>query len=368
MTRLMAPVHIPATAGERYGFGTHANDFLIPRENAAAAEVFTTAVPGGSAVPLHVHPDMEQTFVFLTGAGNAYLAQDGIERRFPCRPGDVLFVPVGWHHQVSAVSADGVVYVTVNAFLPGVARIGDTALSHAATAGDGFDRATAAAAAPGAVDVSRCAEARFRPDRDGTRVWPDEGPLDATLTRAPGEYRVRRCGPFEYVTPAEPVPRTLDVSLADELHALAGNLQVLVEGSQSPLSAKPPEPGSDIDILLAVSSPDELTAARETAGRLCQFARQRNLPLEPGVVHPGWLSLPGFYSAVDLDPAAGDRRWFTASEEQRLQEASRRQQAAMKRMEDPEQIENILARSLAVAGRADKVQEWRITPRWRSLP
>jgi hypothetical protein len=86
------------------------------------------------------------------------------------------------------------------------------------------------------------------------------------------------------------------------------------------------------------------------------------------VVHPGWLSLPGFYSAVDLDPAAGDRRWFTASEEQRLQEASRRQQAAMKRMEDPEQIENILARSLAVAGRADKVQEWRITPRWRSLP
>lgn len=364
----LTPIHVPATAGNRFDFGTHANDFLIGREAAQATEAFTTCVPGGGSVPLHVHSDMEQVFLVLSGAGTATLARDGIEHRFTCRPGDVLFVPCGWHHQVSAPSPDGVRYVTVNAFTGQDGRVGDTALGHAKIADDGFDRTTAVAAGSGPADISRCAEAWFRPDPAGIRVWPDDGPMDATLTRPPDSYRVRRAGPFEYVTPVVPVPRLLDTSLADELHALAGGLTVLVEGSQSPLSAKPPAAGSDIDILLAVSGPDELPAGREAAGRLRRFARQRNLLLEPGVVCSEWLTLPGFYSAVNLDPGSPDRQWFTATEEQQLLEAARRQQEAIGRLEYPQQIEDMLTRSLAAAGCGDTVEEWRITPRWLSLP
>jgi mannose-6-phosphate isomerase-like protein (cupin superfamily) len=362
---LLIPIHAPATAGERFDFGTHCNDFLVAREAALATEVFTVSVPGGGCVPLHVHPDMEQTFLFLSGVGEAFLARGGAERRCVCRPGDVLFVPTGWHHQVSAPGPEGVLYLTVNAFVPQVARIGGTALGHAKIADEGFDRTTAAAAAPGALEVARCAEARFRPDAGGARVWPDDGPLDATLTRPPGSYRVRRLGPFEYATPVTPVPRLLDAALADELHALAGGLPAFAEGSQSPLSAKPPHAGSDLDVLLAVSSPDDLSAARAAVDRLAQFARQRDLPLSPAVIHPCWLTLPGFYSAVDLNPASSERQWFTASAEQRLREAARRQQESLARLEHPEQVADLLAQSLATAGRTDTVQEWRITPRWQ---
>jgi mannose-6-phosphate isomerase-like protein (cupin superfamily) len=365
VTDLLTPIHIPATAGKRFDFGTHCNDFLVPREAARATEAFTVSVPGGSCVPLHEHPDMEQTFIFQSGAGEAFLASGETGRRCPCRPGDVLFVPAGWQHQVTAPGPEGVLYVTVNAFLPDAGRIGGTALSHAAIAGAGFDRTTVSAAAPGEVEVARCAEMRFRPDPAGVRVWPDDGPLNATLTCPPGSYRVRRIGPFEFATPVTPVPRLLDAGLADELHAIARDIPVFAEGSQSPLAAKPPHAGSDLDILLAVTGPDDLPAAAEAAGRLTRFARRRHLPLEPGVVHPGWLELPGFYSAVNLDPASPDRQWFTASTQDRLREAARRQQAAMARLEHPDQVAGLLAQSLAVAGRADTVQEWRITPRWQ---
>lgn len=363
----LTPVHIPATSGTRYDFSTHANDFLVEREAAQATEVFTTCVPGGGSVPAHVHDDMEQVFVFVAGTGTAILTRDDTEYCFPCRPGDVLFVPCGWQHRVFAAAADGVRYVTVNAFTGQSARAGDTAIGHARIVDAGFDRATAVASAPGAVDVARCAEAWFRPGPDGARVWPDSTPLDATLTRQPGTYRVLRCGPFEYVTPVIPVPRIVDAALADELHQLTGNLPVYVEGSQSPLSAKPPNGRSDIDILVAVTAAGDLPDARETARLLCQFARRRGLPLDPGVIHVGWLELPGFYSAVNLDPRSGDRRWFTAGEEQRLEEANRRQQAAMSRLEHPGQIADLLAQSLTVAGITDEVQGWRITPRWRGL-
>lgn len=366
MTSQLAPVHIPASAGQPYDFGTHRNDFLVPRENALATEVFTTVVPGCGAVPLHVHSDMEQVFLFLSGLGDAHLTRDGAEHRCPCRPGDVLFVPAGWHHQVSAPGPEGVIYLTFNAFIPEAARIGDTALSHAQTADKAFDRATTAAAPPGALEVARCAEARFRPDRAG-RVWPDDGPLDATLTSPPGSYRVRRFGPFEFVTPVTPVPRILDAALADELHALAGGLPLYAEGSQSPLAAKPPHDGSDIDVLLAVTSPAGLETAKAAAGRLARFARQQDLPLDPGVIHPAWLALPGFYSAVDLSPSSPDRQWFTATPGQRLLEAVRRQQAAMELLEHPDKVTEILTRSLADTGHADMAEEFRITPRWKGL-
>jgi hypothetical protein len=66
-------VHARSTDGEVFDFGTHANDFLVRREESLATETFLVRVPGGGAVPAPVHNDMEQTFVFISGSrrGNA---------------------------------------------------------------------------------------------------------------------------------------------------------------------------------------------------------------------------------------------------------------------------------------------------------
>lgn len=368
MSDLVVPVHAPATAGAPFDFGSHFNDILVPREDTRATEVFTVRVPGsGGCVPLHVHEEMEQTFVFLAGVGEAFMSRDGAANQYRCRPGDVLFVPTGWHHQVSSPGPEGVVYLTVNSFLPHVARVGDTALEHAQIADQGFDRTTVTAALPGALEVFRCAESRFRPDPAAVRVWPDEGALDTTLTQPPDSYRVRKVGPFEYATAVTPVPRLLDPALADELHALASGVPVYVEGSQSPLSAKAPHAGSDLDILLSVTSPADLPAAREAVQRLAAFAQARGLPLSPGIVHRDWLDLPNFYSAVDLDPASDQRRWLTAGAGERTTEAARRQREALALLEHPEDVADLLARSLDLAGCTDAASEWRITPRWQGL-
>src|ERR1044072_2932848 len=92
------PIHAKVTAGEPFDFGTHANDFLGSREHALATETFLVRVPGGGAVPEHVHSDMEQTFVFLSGVGRATLTKHDEIRSFHCVPGDTVFVPTGWHH------------------------------------------------------------------------------------------------------------------------------------------------------------------------------------------------------------------------------------------------------------------------------
>ncbi|MBV9160853.1 MAG: hypothetical protein JO309_01190 [Pseudonocardiales bacterium] len=49
------PVHARSTDGEVFDFGTHANDFLVRREESLATETFLVRVPGGGAVPEHVH-------------------------------------------------------------------------------------------------------------------------------------------------------------------------------------------------------------------------------------------------------------------------------------------------------------------------
>lgn len=74
MKAIYNPVYAPATAGRPFDFGAHANDFLVGREQSCATETFLVRVPGGGAVPEHEHPDMEQTFVFLSGVGIAALS------------------------------------------------------------------------------------------------------------------------------------------------------------------------------------------------------------------------------------------------------------------------------------------------------
>ncbi|MGW7006140.1 cupin domain-containing protein [Streptomyces sp. NPDC054933] len=371
-TSPLVPVHARLAEGAPFDFGTHANDFLLRREQALATETFTVRVPGGGAVPPHIHTDMEQTFVFVSGVGEATLSCEGDIRTFTCRPGDMLFVPTGWHHTVRTDNLEGCVYVTVNAFVSEAERIGDSALEHAEIALDGFrsrDASTSAESGPDAVAMLRCAEAAFRIDGNGVRMWPqDFSAPDATLTREPGTYRVRRIGPFEYVTTVTPVPRILDAALADRLHeAASGLVPVYVEGSQSPLSVKPPCATSDLDILLVVENSEDVEAARKAIETLRGLQDEVAVPLSAGVVHVEWLGLPNLYSALPLDPASPDRSWWTATDEQCRAEAARRQREGLQLLRHPQHLREVLDRSKALLdahASAASVDEWRITPRW----
>lgn len=363
------PVHARSTDGEVFDFGTHANDFLVRREESLASETFLVRVPGGGAVPEHVHTDMEQTFVFVSGVGEATLSRGGQARRFCCGPGDVLFVPVGWRHTVLAQSVEGLVYLTVNSFVPGADRIGASAVAHAMAVQPSF-RATgraprAAHAEP--LAVFRSAETAFRVDESGRRMWPrDFTALDTTLRRDPNTYRVRRLGPFEYVKPVTARQRILTTELADRLFgAASGHLPVLVEGSQSPISVKAPCEESDLDILVAVECADDLTLARKVLDALAEQMDHVPVPLSLGVVHARWLDLPNFYSALSLDPAAPDRQWWTAADPDRLGEATRRIRRGLDLLQNPDLVRNLLALSLEVAGRGtEQIGEWRLIPRW----
>lgn len=368
--RTPVPVHARSTDGEVFDFGTHANDFLVRREESLATETFLVRVPGGGAVPEHVHTDMEQTFVFVSGVGEATLSRNGEQvRRFGCVPGDVVFVPAGWRHTVSAQSVEGLVYLTVNSFVPGADRVGASAVDHAVAVQPSFrapGRAPWAAHAEPLV-VFRSAETAFRVDESGRRMWPrDFTALDTTLRRDPNTYRVRRLGPFEYVKSVTARSRILTTELADRLFAAAsGHLPVLVEGSQSPISVKAPCEESDLDILVVVESGDELTLARKVLDGLAEQMDHVPVPLSLGVVHACWLDLPNFYSALSLDPAAPDRRWWTAADPDRLGEATRRIRRGLDLLQDPDMVRGLLARSLEVAGRGtEQIGEWRLIPRW----
>ncbi|MBI1758337.1 MAG: cupin domain-containing protein [Actinobacteria bacterium] len=365
------PAHSSFTDGDPFDLGTHANDFHVRRENSLATETFTVRVPGGGEVPCHVHDDMEQTFVFISGIGEAILARGDDQRRYRCRPGDVLFVPTGWSHGVAAASPEGCVYVTVDSFVPHSHRVGQDADEHARIAAAGFrEREKQATSVLSHLDdaaLLRAAEASFRPSGDG-RLWCDPGPLRAVSDRDPGTYRIRTIGPFEYAASTTPTSPLMDTALADRIHAtVAGRLPVFVEGSQSPLSIKPPHPGSDLDILLAVENPRDLTVARHVVGDILTLTPDVPLRVSPGVVYTGWLRLPFLYSAVNLAPDHPDRRWFTATTDTRRAEILHRQRTAMQALTTPGTPERLLREGLRLAGEGHDVLEWRLVPRWKGL-
>lgn len=368
----LVPIHAPATRGEPFDFRTHANDFLVKREQARSTEVFLVRVPGLGTVPGHVHSDMEQTFVFLSGVGTATLRRAGDQVSYRCLPGDTVFVPVGWHHSVAADSLEGVTYVTVNAFLPDTDRVGGTAIAHAEEVNTAFAAAFAAGRSerqPDETVLFRCAETAFRRDGPVGALAQDFTSLVTTLTQAPEAYRVERIGPFEIARAVTPVAAVLTRSLADEIHAaVAGLAPVVVEGSQSPLSVKPPYAGSDLDLLVMVRRPEELPVASKTVRALDGVADRIPVPLAVGMVYQPWLALPGFYSAVSIDPGHEDRRWFSAAKPDRLAEATRRLKASLVTVHDQARMTEMFEATVALTGLDhDLIREWRVTPRWRGL-
>src|SRR5262245_20260015 len=84
--------------GDRFDFGTHVNEFLIRREDAVASEAFLVRVPPRGATPLHVHPDMEQTFVIVSGSGELGTGPGVGRAPVACRAGDVVFIPTDVPH------------------------------------------------------------------------------------------------------------------------------------------------------------------------------------------------------------------------------------------------------------------------------
>ncbi|MEV6818261.1 cupin domain-containing protein [Nocardiopsis dassonvillei] len=364
-----APIHTPATGGATYDFGTHANDFLVRREQAGATEVFTVRVPGGGAVPEHVHTDMEQTFVFLSGVGTATLTHGTRRARYTCRPGDTLFVPTGWQHTLVADSLSGVTYVCVNAFLPDRERVGDTAVEHADLVAPHFPPLSTRSSREEELRVAlaRAAETGFTttPER---MVPADFTAFDATLLSDPSTYRVRQVGPFLYPTRVAPAPRVVGVREADLLHtaSAATGLRVFVEGSQSPLSVKPPCAASDVDVLVAVQSAEELDSARLFAPVLVQALRHLDAEVSVGVIHIGWLGLPGFYSAISTDPADPDRTWWEADQKSRLAEAEHRMRNALDRVTDPVWCRRLLEQSQTLLECTEQaLGEFQISPRWK---
>lgn len=315
---------------------------------------------------------MEQTFVFLSGVGTATLRCDGDQVTYRCLPGDTIFVPVDWHHSVAADSLEGVTYVTINAFLPDAKRVGGTAIVHAEEVNTAFAKVLAAGRNERVADETalfRCAETAFRWDGPAGAWVQDYTSLITTLTGSPEAYRVDRIGPFEIARTVTPVAAILTRSLADEIHAtVAGLAPVVVEGSQSPLSVKPPYAGSDLDLLVVVRHSDELAVASKTVRAFDAVADRIQLPLAVGMVYQPWLALPGFYSTVNIDPSHEDRYWFSAGQPERLAEATRRLKAGLATVRDQARMAEMFQATVALAGLDhDLVREWRVTPRWRGL-
>jgi mannose-6-phosphate isomerase-like protein (cupin superfamily) len=364
------PIHRALASGDVYDFGTHANDFLLRREQAQATEVFTVRVPGERAVPEHVHTDMEQTFVFISGVGTASLARAGTRHTFTCRPGDTVFVPIGWHHTVAADSLEGVIYICVNAFVPDQERVGETAFDHADIVAPRFDPAPPVAFDPASakVAVARSAEATFALFGEDRNRAASFDAFDATLLQCPDAYRVRQVGPFLFPLPVTPVPRIFTASDADLLHAASKGLDLFVEGSQSPIAVKEPCPDSDVDILIAVRTKEDLSKARELAPLLPNVLHHLNVEISVGIVHADWLSLPGFYSALSLNPDSADRAWWHRPGAERQAEAHRRTSAALYKLKEPGHPRRILQRTLLLLGQLTEVSDvtdFQITPRWR---
>lgn len=84
---------------------------LIDAETAGAQRLtagYTVIYPGCRSRGHH-HDDLEEVYYFLTGEGIMQVGED----KFPVRPGDAVFVPVGPFHTVECTSHMPMTYMWV---------------------------------------------------------------------------------------------------------------------------------------------------------------------------------------------------------------------------------------------------------------
>ncbi len=122
------------TKGARFDFGTHINEFLVPREKALSSETFLVIIRPGKATHLHMHPDMEQIFYVIKGRGSLFTCTNArvkLRKVHEIKSGDVVHIPLKTWHTVSCAGKRPLEYLCVDAFPKGHLHGEKTALAHA---------------------------------------------------------------------------------------------------------------------------------------------------------------------------------------------------------------------------------------------
>lgn len=318
-----------------------------------------------------VDPAYAQTIILMSGVVTVQVSDGARCDVRTYRPGAMVSIPAGQQYLLRAASLEGavLVIVRVRALIAEGGQKPDRGLraptqSRVATSISGLEK-------DDTVALHRATEAAWAL---GSRIpMPqDFHAFDATLLADPSAYRVGRVGPFEYVAEVEPVSPAMTPAVGDQLAKVGDEhgLPVYLEGSQSPLSVKPPCKSSDVDILVAIDSVEELRAARVVARTIAEFQPEIPAPIAAGIVLRSWLTLPNFYSAVKLGHAVPDRQWWEASPADRLAEACRRIQRGLAAIKDGATVAGIQEQTFAILRQVapiGNVREVRLVPRWLGL-
>ncbi len=153
--------------------------------------------------------------------------------------------------------------------------------------------------------------------------------------------------------------------LAEPLHEMLG-LPIYIGGSNSPLSKKKPNQGSDIDIYVITdgySYDDSLRLGKMIRARI--GGRSEYGKCSIGQVERSWLELPYFYEAVPYD----EEKWWHMTEEEIDEELERRKENAIKKIEEktPEQVIDEIERTYGIKINPEDIVAINSTPRWRSI-
>ncbi len=114
-----------------YRFPTHTNDLVIDRAETDTSEVFIVVLEPGEAPPLHVHPDTEQIFHVMQGAGTLQIGE--ALQAFPVKPGDVVRIPAHTFHRILCTGAEPMRYLSIDCFVGGKPEAEPTWESHVRT-------------------------------------------------------------------------------------------------------------------------------------------------------------------------------------------------------------------------------------------
>jgi mannose-6-phosphate isomerase-like protein (cupin superfamily) len=99
----------------RYQFPTHINDLVMDRSDAQFSEVFIVIIEPRKAPPVHKHDDTEQVFYVLEGSGILYIGKSS-EESYKVKPGDVVRIPVGTWHSITADPEKKLKYLAIDCF------------------------------------------------------------------------------------------------------------------------------------------------------------------------------------------------------------------------------------------------------------